>query len=79
LRGDVWRKLVGFDGGRSIPLTGAGVGGTLAGEFGLLRIGEARGAGIDFEESSNDQSILWDILERTGKRRITAYSSGEVS
>ena len=51
----------------------------MAGEFGLLRVGEARGAGIDLEESSIDQSILWDILERAGKRGITADSSGEAS
>lgn len=43
------------------------MGGALAGEFGLLRIGEAMGAGIGLEESSSDQSILWDILERTGR------------
>ena len=70
---------MGSDRGKGIVLTGAGVGGALASDFGLLRIGEARGAGMDFEESSNDQSTLWDILERTGNRRITGYSSGEVS
>ncbi len=67
-----------MEGGGSVVLTGAGVGGGLAGEFDL-RVGEVRGVGIDFEESPNVQSTLWDILERIGERRITAYSSGEAS
>ena len=54
--------------GKSIGLTGTGVGGALAGEFGLLRVGEAMGAGAGLEGSSNDQSILRGILERTGRR-----------
>ena len=70
---------MGPDGGRRIALTGAGVGGALAGEFGLLRTGEVWGAGIDLEESSNDQSTLWDMSERIGKKKMTAYSSGEAS
>jgi hypothetical protein len=67
--------------GESIAPTGAaaGVGGALAGEFGLLRIGEAMGAGIVLEDSSKDQSTLWVVLERTGEGRTTAYSSGEAS
>ena len=65
----------------SISLTGAaaGVGGALAGELDLLRIGEAMGAGIDLEVSSNDQSMLEDLLERTGEGGTSAYSSGAES
>lgn len=56
-----WSPVVG----ESIAHTGTGAGGALAGEFGLLRVGEAMGAGIVLEESSNDQSILRDISEKT--------------
>ena len=67
--------------GESIRLTGAAtsVGGALAGELDLLRIGEAMDAGIDLEESSNDQSMLGDLLERTGEGGTSAYSSGAES